>query len=461
MMTGLAKKLGMDITAENFQIRAEQMRTLLQAYPAMIAANSAMAPLVAWLMWNKIEYVWLLAWLAALYAFHALEIYRWRTYPQAIRSIEECRRWQRQFLLSDVLVGALWGSAGVFMFVPDEPLYQAILLCIMVGMSCASVAGNLVFPLSQQSYVALVTLPILFNILSEGGREYYLLAAMVGVFLLFVMKTGRDQSKFFELSIRRGFENIELAGQLEIKRAEAEQANKMKSRFLAAASHDLRQPMQALTLYVEVLKGHTADAEGDELLGRVERSVELLGAMFDALLDVSKLDAGVVQPNIQPFALQPLLDRMYGEFNVLAQDKGLELKVAIGCGAVVESDPLLLERILRNLISNALRYTVQGEVTVTCVQLADEVRLEVRDTGIGIAPTHLPHIFEEYYQVGDRKRDRNKGLGLGLAIVKRLELLLGYQMQVKSTMGAGTSFALLIPLSGPNGMIEKNKASQE
>ena len=250
MIPALAEKLGLNISPENFLIRAKQMRTLVKAYPSMIAANIVMTPLVAWLMWNKIDHVVLICWVTLLYCFHILEVRHWHSYPNKIGNIKECRRWQIQFQLSDSLVGALWGSAGVFMFIPSEPIYQAFMLCIMMGMAAGAVAGNLVFPMSQQTYVALVILPITIKMLLQGTREYYLLATMVGIFLVFVMKAGRDQSEFFELSIHRGFEHTELLEKLEKQNDQMLRAGELKSKFLAAVSHDLRQPLYALNFFL-------------------------------------------------------------------------------------------------------------------------------------------------------------------------------------------------------------------
>jgi signal transduction histidine kinase len=313
-----------------------------------------------------------------------------------------------------------------------------------MGMAAGAVAGNLVFPLSQQSYVAFVILPILTNMLHQGSREYYLLGTMVGVFLIFVMKVGHDQSKFFELSIRRGFENVDLVRQLEREHAQAEEASEMKSKLLAAVSHDLRQPLYSLNLFFDALKPHV-NSSGDVLQAQITRATQVLNSMFDNLLDMSKLDAGAVKVSHRQFDIQVLLDAMREEFEWLASQKQLRLEIQ-DCHQPVNTDVDLLLIILRNLISNAIRYTEQGEIWIECNPVSGGLQLTVSDTGIGIAPEHLPHIFDEYYRVGKTLTRSDKGLGLGLAIVKRLEQLLGYQMQVSSSLGKGTRFAIVIPV---------------
>jgi signal transduction histidine kinase len=440
-----------DIDETNFPVRAEQIRARLRNYPLMMGGQLVVALLLTGLMWGKVERAVLLGWLAAVYAMHAVEFVFWWRHREATRTMEECRRWRSRFIVLVTAVAVLWGSIGIFMFVPGDLAYQVMLICVILGLAAGAVTVNPVFPPSLYIYVSLLILPVLASNLLAADYPHFILAAMLAVYWGFVLNAGRELAFTFELSLRRGFENARLVEQLteEKRRAEeaqrsAEQANRMKSKFFAAASHDLRQPMHALTLFVDVLKNRELDPQTTHLVAQVEQSVEVLGSMFDALLDISRLDAGVVQPRYENFLLQPLLDRMYAEFSWLALDKGLRFEIA-HCDAVVHSDPLLLERILRNLISNAIRYTERGEVAVSCEEVPDGIRIEVRDSGIGIAPEHLPHIFEEYYQVGNRQRDRSKGLGLGLAIVRRLEQLLGYRMTLDSAPGKGSRFVFVVP----------------
>lgn len=440
----LTTKLGLDISHDNFKIRAEQMRTLVSAYPSMIAANVVMAPLVAWLMWHKIDHTVLILWVALLYCFHTLEVWHWLNYPKQIENLKECRRWQKQFLLSDTLVGALWGSAGVFMFIPGEPIFQAFLLCIMMGMAAGAVAGNLVFPMSQQTYVALVILPITTNMLLQGTREYYLLATMVGVFLIFVLKVGYDQCKFFELSIQRGFENQELLSKLEVQHAHVVQAGEIKSKFLAAVSHDLRQPLYSMNLFIDALEPHIQD-QGDPIKLQLRRSTQVLNSMFDNLLDITRLETGVVIPNLAHVEIQTLLDNIRDEFEWLANQKNLKLAIN-AIPQLVHTDAELLKCILRNLISNAIRYTEHGAIKVDCLPNGSTLRLAIVDTGIGIDSENIEKIFDDYFQVENNNPRTEKGLGLGLAIVRRMEKLLGYQMTVNSTPGHGTRFEFNIPL---------------
>ncbi len=234
---------------------------------------------------------------------------------------------------------------------------------------------------------------------------------------------------------------------------EAEQANRAKSRFLAAASHDLRQPMQSLFLFTEVVRGHVTTKEGRSALTMLERGLDTLKSLLDSLLDVSRLDAGVIKADVGEVALGPLLDEVAASYAPIAASKGLAFTVEATCATAVRSDRTLLARMLRNLVENAVRYTDAGFVRMRCRAdaKADTLHIAVEDSGIGIPPDHLERIFEEFHQVGNPERDRAQGLGLGLAIVERLSALLGHPVEVRSEPGRGSTFSIAVPLAEGQG----------
>ena len=224
----------------------------------------------------------------------------------------------------------------------------------------------------------------------------------------------------------------------------AERANAAKSRFLAAASHDLRQPLQALDLQRAVLARRVADPEALQTLRELGLSIDVMRNTLDALLDLSQLETGAIKAEVGEFALDELFRRIAGEFRGLAAAKGLELKV-VPTSAVVRSDPRLLERIVQNLVANAVKYTHAGKVLLGCRRRGGQLRIEVGDTGIGIAPDQLEAIFEEFYQVANAARERRFGLGLGLSIAHAAAKLLGSTLDVRSALGRGSSFAVDVP----------------
>ena len=249
---------------------------------------------------------------------------------------------------------------------------------------------------------------------------------------------------------------------LRAKKEEAETATQSKSRFLAAASHDLRQPTHALGMFVARLAQLPHNTETHQLIGKLEASVQAMQDLLDGLLDVSRLDSGAVPVQIRSFALAPIFEQLRAELSVIAAEKGLRLRIRSSTVGVV-SDPALLHRILSNLLGNALRYTHEGGVLLGCRRTVDgrHVRIEVWDSGIGIAPEHHEAIFREFYQVGNQERDRTKGMGLGLNIVARTAELLGHGLQMQSRLGHGTRFSLEVPLAAPDAVLERRDSSRD
>jgi signal transduction histidine kinase/CheY-like chemotaxis protein len=227
-----------------------------------------------------------------------------------------------------------------------------------------------------------------------------------------------------------------------------EAANLAKSRFLAAASHDLRQPLHALNLFVTQLRGEKDRAEKIRLIEQINVATGAMNDLFNALLDISKLDAGVLAPTISEFPVDQLLKRIGMTFVATAREKGLRLRI-ISNDAWIRTDFILLERILLNLVSNALCYTVKGGVVVGCRRRPNLLRIEVWDTGIGVPENQRENIFREFYRLGTAEQDRGHGLGLGLAIVDRLCRLLGHPIELTSAVGRGSRFAVSLPLATP------------
>ena len=230
------------------------------------------------------------------------------------------------------------------------------------------------------------------------------------------------------------------------KRA-AEQANLEKSRFLAAASHDIRQPLQALTLLRDALEQRVRDEQGREMLARMERVLVSMSGMVAGLLDINQLETGAVRPTLVDFPVMEVLDALDSEFSDQTRSKGLGWRL-VHCGLAAHTDRRLFAEILRNLLSNAIRYTEEGKILLGCRRHGSNLRIEVWDTGIGIPEEQLPHIFDEHYQVPAVDATRRGGLGLGLAIVQRLAELLEHRVGVRSRIGKGTVFFIEVPLAG-------------
>ncbi|HEV2549812.1 MAG TPA: chemotaxis protein CheB [Stellaceae bacterium] len=232
---------------------------------------------------------------------------------------------------------------------------------------------------------------------------------------------------------------------LHAAKRQAEQANLGKSRFLAAASHDLRQPLQTLSLLQGILAKKVTDPDASKLVGRLEETLGAMSGMLDTLLDINQLEAGIVRPSLVTFSLKDLLERLRTEFAYHAAARGLGWHV-VPCRLFVRSDPRLLEQLIRNLLSNAVKYTERGRVLLGCRRHGDKLSIEVWDTGPGIPEGQLKAIFEEFHQLENATRERSRGLGLGLAIVQRLADLLGHPVDVRSRPGKGSVFTVEVPL---------------
>lgn len=225
----------------------------------------------------------------------------------------------------------------------------------------------------------------------------------------------------------------------------AERANAAKTRFLASASHDLRQPMHSIGLLVGLLDHRLHLSEMRSVVDKIRASVQAMEELFSSLLDISKLDSDIIKPNLQEFDIGDLLLLVHSNYCPQARERGLDFR-CVPSSAAVKSDPVLLERILGNLVANAIRYTERGRVLLGCRRRPGSLEVQVWDTGIGIPEAHLDDIFEEFFQLGNPERDRDKGLGLGLSIVKRSAELLNHPLVVKSRVGSGSMFGVALPM---------------
>jgi len=260
---------------------------------------------------------------------------------------------------------------------------------------------------------------------------------LISVFMLMVIRREENRRAAAERALRDSHKQLE-------------RANLSKSRFLAAASHDLRQPMHALGLFVDQLKGKVRSKDASEIVTQAQAAVEALGELFESVLDISRLDAGTLTPNLVAFPVRGILERMDAEFGEVARSKGLKFHV-VPSHLIVNSDPVLLERIVLNLVSNAVHYTTTGGVLIGCRRRGRRARIEVWDTGCGIPDDQQQDIFSEFFQIERTRQGRGTGLGLGLTIVQRLGKLLEHPVELRSIPGEGSMFAVEVPIGSEAG----------
>jgi two-component system, sensor histidine kinase len=397
----------------------------------------------------------LYAWLAAFAVITAVRAVGWMRFRRVEFGSGTSRRWLREATAGSLASGVLWGVGSLFLFPEGQIVYQYTFVVALLFMAVACLFS---YGPHYPTFLAFFLPSIVPAIIGMGMQGGALQNAFTVGFLLLgiiVLRSRQLFTRMFMESMRLRFTNLELIEQLtaqknaaETAREAAETANLAKSRFLAAASHDLRQPIHALNMYLGTFAQIPLAQGAGILLGKVRQCAQIMDQMFRALLDVSRLDAGAVNPQITTFALAPLLARARVEFEPQARAKGLKFRVR-HCAGFVKSDPVLVERILRNLVSNAIRYTERGGVLVGCRRSGGALRLSVYDTGIGISAREQTLVFEEFYQVSNRERDRSKGLGLGLAIVDRLARLLDAPVTLRSQPGRGSLFAFDLEGAAP------------
>lgn len=350
------------------------------------------------------------------------------------------------------LLGALNGfshGASVIFF-PEfsdlERALQTMILCTLCAGAMATTAGYRPMFLAY-ALPALLPISVMWALIPSEESPWisYSATALILAYVYVLLTLAGDTYKMiensFELRLRQFKLNHKLKGALE----EAEAANRSKTRFLASASHDLRQPIHTLSLFGAALDMQPLDERSREISQHMNTALQALASELDSLLDISKLDANVVEVTPVPVNLKLLLRRLGNEIEPLISDKQLSFSLDCNNEIWIETDEVLIERVLRNLINNAVHYTTSGEIKVS-VSFADGLaHLEVQDTGCGISSEEQAHIFEEFYQVSNPERDRAKGLGLGLAIVQRLVKLLDIKLQLTSELGLGSCFMLDIP----------------
>lgn len=413
-------------------IRAHAIGMLYQSLPLIMVNLTLMPAVVAVVMWDRVNHAVLLLWVLLTVLLLAARFVLAQAYRRAQPTPQLAPRWARYFTWSSFASGLLWGAAGMLFFVEDSIGHQVFLFTCIIGLTAGSIIATSYWLPSYYAYAVPAVSMVALRLAVEPSAEYRGLAV--------------NQKNSALDALRLRFENLDLVQQLREQKTMAENANIAKSRFLAAASHDLRQPLHALGLFVGALDERIdrLDASARSLVSSIKRSVTALEGLFNALLDISKLDAGVVRPKWADFSLARLFEHLSTEFGMQARAKGLNWECH-GADLVVRSDPVLLETILRNLLSNAIRYTPQGKVSLRATAGDARVHIEVEDTGLGIAAEHRREIFREFHQLHNPERDRSKGLGLGLAIVERLTRLLDHGLSLDSQPGSGSRFRVSVP----------------
>lgn len=354
-------------------------------------------------------------------------------------------------LFSSVTFGGVSHALAAF-FIPEIPVYhQAALSLILAGLCMSSVFTNggykpLLYGYSIPIFIALIFAWTIQTESSISGSAY-ITGLVIFTFMLLLFRFANDIHQTFYDSYNIRLEHIALNARLKKSLANEAASSRSKTQFLAAASHDLRQPLNALSLYSAALNFQKLDDKGKLIAQNMASAISVLSNQLDSILDISKLDAGVVDVDFMDVNLNELVLRLKDEYKHHSDAKGILLNSNISSDIFINTDIVQFERILRNLLSNAIKYTEKGQINIVADSINNQCRIIINDTGRGIPISEQEKVFEEFYQLDNSSRDRKKGLGLGLSIVRRLCAMLNITINLCSEFGKGTSVKLAIPLS--------------
>ena len=440
------------LTDSAIQAEAEEAMLLLRVGTStrVLLGVSAAGAVVVSLAWSVERGPWLALWFGAMLASQAMRIWS---------EVHACQANSGRPLAQRIRLASLSGcGSGVaqalsLLFFPWEDAYeQSLHTVILLVMGTGAVVYTAGHPRTYFPYMApiVIGLALAWWFGSTAAIERPGLALGFGALILVygfnLVGYARDTWAMFLNAATMRHHEAQQNQRLAVAVQEAEAASRAKTRFLAAASHDLRQPIHTIALLTGVLKLRHRQDNSTEVVTMLDSVVQSLSHQLDDLLDISKLDAGVVQVNRQPLSLQRFLGRRLDEVRNDAQAKGVALRLDIAHDLTVLTDPNLLERVVRNLLNNAVKFTEHGSVRLGLRQHQGQVVIEVADTGCGIAPEHQREVFQEFVQLNNPERDRTRGMGLGLSIVQRLCRLLDIGLELQSALGHGARFALALPV---------------
>ncbi|OCP25083.1 MULTISPECIES: hybrid sensor histidine kinase/response regulator [unclassified Ensifer] len=435
------------------KIRQALIELLYRNSYGVVISNIVISLAAVSVLRHVVSASWLAGWVGALYLLIVIRVFASRRFFRRPRDPRSIMRWAWLAAAFTWVSGLMWGTLGWVGFLPDEPIVLSFTVIVLTGLVCGTVPSLSAFPPALIGSILVTVLPIAARcILTDSdisGAFLFLLASLVAINFYYCRITYRMLRETVSLRL----ENESLVGHLQEERDRAQAADRAKTRFLAAASHDLRQPIHALSLLVSTLailgqRGNVSSGDARDLATRAKSAVGNLSGLLNALLDISRLDAGIVTVVNETMALRDLFRDLRDEFAAEAHQRGLELRI-VDSDLLVDSDPMMLRRILNNLLSNALRYTKAGSILLGCRRRGNTVEIQVLDTGSGIPADQQAMIFEEFVQLQNPARDRTQGLGLGLAIVRRTAELLQHPLRLVSVPGRGSMFSITVPRAHP------------
>lgn len=441
------EKLNHNASSQGEAFVVAKIKLLAAQRTLLWAGNLSAATIAAYVFWQGGQSPAAIYWLCAHYLLALFRFWDIRRYRRGfLKTRQQRERWLLQYCIASGLSGCTWGSVGFLYLDFGQPGFAAFVMVTMLGVATAGLPALIAhFP----SYVTFATPNILglsLCLFLQGDEFASSLAALIFLYWCLCMGFGYNMSEATAKSIHTERKMAELYEEVSAAKEEIERISEDKSRFMAAISHDVSQPLYSMMLFMQTLKAKLDTDDQLQLLGRLENSTLSLREMFNSMLEVARMEQGMVDRHDTSFPIARVFDNLESEFQVQAEEKNLKFEVDVDTNTIVHTDSVLLARILRNLISNSIKYTETGFVRVSVEGRSEHVYVRVEDSGYGIPPEEQRNIFREYVQIEVPDRRGAKGLGLGLSVVWRLVKFLALELTLESELGKGSIFTITLPL---------------
>jgi len=432
------------VAALETKIYHEQVRLICNQGTSLVVGALVCAFSISAFLWHTLPSTTLSVWLGVLSVTAVFRLLVIRAYFQSNEEERQVSFWGPTMWIGTLASGSVWGVWPMLFYDFVSADYLLLVSTIFAGMvAVSSASGGIYFPMFTSFSMPLV-IPMAIAHLNSNNDALWLTGVMLLMFLTVnSFLAARGNRNLRELILAR-FENQALMEKLAEEKQIAERAVVAKSRFLAAASHDLRQPLHAMGLFLNALRNRESDEDRLRILDDLDQSTNALKTLFNSLLDMSRLDAEIIVNKPKHLLLTEVLTPVLVSLEAQAAEKGLVIKIDAN-DVPIHADPILMERVLRNLFSNAVQYTESGSIHLWCEDADENIIIHLEDSGIGIPSHAVEEVFSEYFQLNNPERDRGKGLGLGLAIVKRLSKLMNMPLSMESKVGVGTCFSMTVP----------------
>ena len=418
----------------------ERSKSLADHAVARLIGQSGHCVLTFILLWMMAPSNLLIIWLLIALAASGTMFFLTRTLvpDNKVFTIE---RWRITNMTCSFTIGFCWGMAPAVFFIPGDLLFFVFMISFYSGYIASSLVVSSVYRYSFIVFALGTTIPFAIRLIYEGGFDNNVVAGLMFFFISMMIAVSTNMHKQFLKSVATQYENERLIEQLDQEKTIAQKAVASKDKFLAAASHDLRQPLNAIGLFSEALTPLQTSSKGKEIINKVRQSLNGLNGMLHALLDISRLDSDTVESHPKHVFLKTLINQVYEEYR--HNQKKITIRTELTDELIVFADPTLLYRILNNLLDNAVKYTNAGEIVINSEEIDEShILIKITDSGIGIPKDKMAVIFDEFHQLNNPERDRDKGLGLGLAIVKRLCSIANIKLSIESVVNSGTTVTL-------------------